>query len=117
MKNPLVQLGKALAQRGVKRSPHWPAARRVHLRFEPWCRSCGGAADLEVHHVLPFHLRPDLELDPANLLTLCERLGHQCHLRRGHLGNWHNSNPNVRLQATAPAPRTPSALRSPSSVL
>lgn len=99
MKNPFVQLGKAIANRGTKRSPHWPATRRHHLAVEGWCRQCGGVINLEVHHVVPFHVRPELELDYGNLITLCERIGHQCHLRAGHLGRWKCSNARIREQA------------------
>jgi hypothetical protein len=37
-------------------------------------------------------LHPDLELDPANLITLCDR----CHLFVGHLGLWASYNPTCR---------------------
>jgi hypothetical protein len=48
-----------------------------------------------VHHRLPFHERPDLELSPDNLMTLCEagKYGINCHLLVGHLGNWRRWNP------------------------
>jgi hypothetical protein len=51
-----------------------------------------------VHHVIPFHLRRDLELDPENLITLCEnkRDGVNCHLLFGHLGCFKSFNPSVR---------------------
>ena len=53
---------------------------------------------LEVHHVRPFHLFPNLELDPANLLTLCET-GGNCHIMIGHLKNWKSYNLDVRKDA------------------
>lgn len=81
------------------RSPHWPAARAAHLRAEPACRACGGTAHLEVHHVRPFHLFPLLELDPANLVTLCESPGHNCHLTFGHCYSWDAWNLYVREDA------------------
>lgn len=105
MKNPLVQLGKFIASIGAPaRSPRWPACRRFHLASEGWCRQCGGSLNLEVHHIVPYHLHPELELVDSNLITLCERIGHQCHLRRGHLGNWKSYNPNIRAEATMPHP-------------
>lgn len=88
----------------VHRSPRWWNVREKHLRSEPWCRFCGGTLKLEVHHVKPFHLFPHLELDPTNLITLCEAKGLNCHLMRGHLGNWHQWNPNIREQAIKPRP-------------
>lgn len=80
------------------RSPKWPALRRKHLRREPFCRSCGQVLDLEVHHVRPVHLFPALELSPANLITLCSAPSRECHLIKGHLGNWWSWNPKVRSQ-------------------
>lgn len=56
---------------------------------------CGSKTILEVHHIRPFHLHPELELDDQNLITLCERNGHDCHFTAGHFHNWRNWNPNV----------------------
>lgn len=85
-----------------ERSPHWPAVRRAHLKAHPTCAACGARAVLgmQVHHEKPFHLDPELELDPKNLITLCERLtGPECHLRIGHGGSFQLYNPHVRLDA------------------
>ncbi len=48
------------------------------------------------HHVKPFHLFPNLELDHENLVTLCEskKYGVNCHLWFGHLGNFKLYNPD-----------------------
>jgi len=55
---------------------------------------CGGTKAVEVHHLIPFSIAPDLELDPHNLITLCERkkYGINCHLLVGHLGNYRRFN-------------------------
>lgn len=82
--------GKPLALR----SPHWNNVRDAFVKKHPQCAACGGATHLQVHHKQPFHLHPDLELDPANLITLCESKT-KCHLKIGHLGSWKNFNPNV----------------------
>ena len=81
----------------VKRSDHWTAVRAAHLKIQPICAVCGGNAKLEVHHKSPFHLHPELELDPNNLITLCEsdKGGLNCHLAIGHLGNFKSFNPDV----------------------
>lgn len=83
---------------GTKRSGHWPTVRKEHLERSPTCEVCGGNKNLEVHHIRPFHLHPDLELDPDNLITLCEsnNNGVNCHLLFGHLGNFKSFNVNVR---------------------
>ena len=46
-----------------------------------------------MHHIQPFNLRPDLELDPTNLMTLC---GDPCHIVHGHLMGWARYNPTAR---------------------
>lgn len=82
------------------RSFHWPAVRRAHLKLEPLCAACGSALQLEVHHIIPFHVRPEMELVDSNLITLCEGV-RRCHFEIGHFGNWSRSNPNVRRDAAA----------------
>lgn len=77
------------------RSSQWPAVRRQHLEQHLICAACGGTDCLEVHHIAPFHLYPALELDPANLLTLCERPSRLCHFTWGHFWNWARYNPSV----------------------
>lgn len=90
-----------------ERSPHWAAYRRAWLADHPICAACGHALHVEVHHKLPVHLAPALELDPTNFITLCESES-QCHLRVGHNGNWLDFNPNVeRSAAIALARHTP----------
>ena len=82
---------------GAARSGKWPALERNWLKVHPHCAACGGTQDVSVHHKKPFHLHPDLELDPGNLITLCER--HNCHLMIGHSGDWHAFNPHVEEDA------------------
>ena len=81
---------------GAPRSGEWPRVRREHLATQPACAACGRAKEVEVHHVVPFRDRPELELDPADLITLC---GDPCHLVHGHLLSWKRSNPDVREDA------------------
>jgi len=84
---------------GHKRSSHWPTVRKHFLEVpgNNKCAACGGTDKIEVHHKEPFHLNPDLELDPNNFISLCESnsYGIVCHLTIGHLGNYKNFNPNV----------------------
>lgn len=80
------------------RSGRWATVRRQHLELEPSCAACGRSKDLEVHHIQPYHERPELELDDGNLVTLC---GDPCHLVFGHLLNFKKSNPQVREDAAA----------------
>ena len=84
------------------RSDKWPEVRKAHLKEEPVCQWCGGSEKLQVHHIAPFHLHPELELDDINLITLCEEgPGRDCHLTHGHLGNFFDFNPAIRAQCEA----------------
>lgn len=53
------------------------------------------------HHIKPFHLFPELELDTENLIPLCEskKYGINCHLFVGHLGNFKRYNEEVVTDA------------------
>ena len=90
--------GAAVAsEHGKARSPEWPAVAHEHLSHEPACVVCGHTGvGLNVHHIRPFHLFPELELDPNNLITLCQVKGRDHHLLIGHLDNWSSYNLNVR---------------------
>lgn len=90
--------GAEVAQKyGRARSPQWPEVAREHLLHQPGCAACGYEGQgLQVHHIRPFHLFPQLELDPTNLITLCEVKGRDHHLLLGHLDDWESYNLNVR---------------------
>ena len=85
------------AQINQKRSSQWSTVRKNFLKNNCTCAVCGGNKKLEVHHKKPFHAHPELELDPKNLITLCESKsnGVTCHLLFGHLGNYRSINPAV----------------------
>lgn len=76
-----------------ERSGKWRALRAEHLRQNPACAACGRTVKVIVHHVIPVSFDPDKELDPANLLTLCET---PCHLVFGHFFSYHCYNKDVR---------------------
>lgn len=79
------------------RSKLWKAKRDWFLSVNKSCAICGSRYKLEVHHIKPFHLFPDLELDDNNLITLCEgyQNGFNCHLYFAHLGNYKHANANL----------------------
>ena len=77
----------------LSRSSHWPIIRKEFLNIHPNCEVCFSTKGLEVHHIKPVHLYPELELDPENLITLCRPK--RCHLLFGHLNNWKSFNPEV----------------------
>jgi hypothetical protein len=68
----------------TKRSPEWPALEKKFLAEHPFCTICGTDKSLQVHHKLPFHLKPELEWDPTTLITLCMSMERACHLKIGH---------------------------------
>lgn len=92
---------KGKAPLTAARSSYWPKVRKEHLSKHPQCAVCGETHKLEVHHIQPFHLHPELELNPDNLITLCESdsNGVCCHLFVGHLGNYKSFNTSVKDDA------------------
>ena len=66
------------------RSPKWRKVRQDILEKYICCRSCNALKNLELHHKIPFNLRPDLELDPENLIVLCKH----CHFTIGHFNDY-----------------------------
>ena len=88
-------LRSAGAYWGAARSPKWSAVRRAFVRANPYCAACGTTRELEVHHIIPFHIDASRELDTANLLTLCQ----DCHLYIGHLKDWTSYNSHARQDA------------------
>lgn len=90
------------AVRGIsikrRRSPRWKFVKHMHLAMEPVCQACGGESLLQVHHVKPYHLQPELELDLSNLITLC--MGPlTCHNDVGHGDDYKAYNPDVKVDA------------------
>jgi len=81
---------------GVPRDPKWDSVRNKWINENKRCVICGRTTKLNVHHIKPYHLYPELELDTTNFMTLCENTGMNCHYVFGHLGDWAAYNPNVR---------------------
>lgn len=86
------------APKGAKRSSQWRKVREKHIKENPRCAICGLKTKLEVHHKIPFHYAPDLELEIDNLVTLCEnkKWGINCHLLC-HRGNYSDFDPNIDI--------------------
>lgn len=82
------------------RSSKWPAVRDAYLKTHPKCAYKGcNRVPLEVHHIKPYHLYPELELEPSNFITLCRDEVANHHLYGGHDGDFRGSNPNIREDA------------------
>ena len=67
----------------ITRSSKWGSVRKAALLANPACSCCGSTERLQVHHCVPYHLRPELELEPKNLIVLCMSKN-ECHLLVGH---------------------------------
>lgn len=84
---------------GGKRSSGWSATQKAFIAINNVCAATGKKGTLldplQVHHVKPFHLNPELELDPNNLITLRRSI----HLWLAHLGSWSSYNLNIREDA------------------
>lgn len=77
------------------RHKDWARLSKLYL-IGKTCLVCGGKFRLVAHHKIPFHERPDLEMDETNWAPLCEaRPSMNCHISLGHYGNWTLSNPDV----------------------
>lgn len=72
------------------RSSKWNSVRKAHLLQYPKCCVSGLKTNLDVHHVKPYYLFPDLELDFDNLRTISRPY----HFLIGHLCNWSRYNEN-----------------------
>jgi hypothetical protein len=74
----------------------WRKTRKAHIQRECCCQMCGLERKLEVHHIKPWHLAPELRYEETNLITLCR----ECHYRFGHYLNWKHFNPEIRQLCT-----------------
>lgn len=74
------------------RSPEWPEVRKQHIKNNPHCAACGRKDSPEVHHIEPVHVNPERELDPSNLITLCDKY---CHFALGHLMDYKSWNKDI----------------------
>lgn len=85
--------------RGIEgsRSSQWRKTEKAFLKEHPICSGCNTTKRLEVHHIKPFYLNPELELELINLMTLCR----QCHHFIGHLNDWKSYNADASRDATA----------------
>lgn len=86
--------------RGKKRSKLWPRFRRDYAKKQPKiCSLCGGKKRVQLHHILPFHKYPELELDENNVIWLCEGKARNCHFNMGHLNSFKSWNVNIKYDA------------------
>ena len=88
---------------GRKRSPKWRALSDRFLKEHPACAATGrikGKGIIVVaHHIIPYHVQPDLELEWENLIPMSEGGTWNAHLWMAHLGEWADWNPRIREDA------------------
>jgi hypothetical protein len=95
---------------GHGRSSHWPAVEKAFRKVHPQCVACivKSVTRIQIHHRFPFNYcialgRPDLELDPRNLITLCEwkSPSPNHHLLLGHLDSFQSADLGIADSAIA----------------
>lgn len=96
LKNLLSKFINQFSNFDANRSKEWSKVRKQHLENYPECQCCGRKDDLDVHHIVPVHVNPSLELNDSNLITLCSKY---CHFSIGHLMDWKSWNEDVVLDA------------------
>lgn len=65
----------------ITRGPRWKTLRMAVLERDGFkCRFCAARGRLEIDHIEPVRLRPDLAYDPANCQALCP----SCHAGKTH---------------------------------
>lgn len=87
--------------RHVTKTARWKVLRHVILERDGWkCRCCGERRRLEIDHIKPVRLAPELSFDPRNLQTLCGK----CHAAKTRVEVGHKEkSPERKAWATAVA--------------
>lgn len=79
------------------RNEEWSRVRNEFIQENgAFCQVCLKTTKLNVHHIIPFHIDPTLELDKSNLIVLCTNDAVNCHYLYGHLLDWKSYNPTCR---------------------
>jgi len=71
-------------------------AKRLYIKDNRQCVLCGCTRNLEVHHIIPVSVCPELACEPLNFMTLCDTGNHGCHCHFGHLGAFIRFNPRLQ---------------------
>jgi len=81
---------------GVPRHPQWRKESGLWLRGKV-CAASGSTRNVRAHHLIPFHVRPDLEMDCDNWLALSDDGwgGINYHILIGHGGDFTDYNPHA----------------------
>lgn len=61
-------------RRNVRLKPNeWYAFRKEIYERDRFCKDCGTARDLTIHHIKPVSKHPELSLEPFNVILLCQK--------------------------------------------
>jgi len=84
-----------LATKHARRLTAYHRAIRNFRKTHKACAWCGRTNRVDVHHIKPVSVAPELAEDENNMIMLCRKP--QCHLVVGHQGSFRNRYvPNVR---------------------
>lgn len=78
-----------------RRAKEWAKLRNQFVLENPVCLVSGLRTNIEVHHAVPFHVNPGLELAWENLRTVSRPY----HFLVGHLCSWSDYNPDFDADA------------------
>jgi len=76
---------------GAQRNPKWRNLRNQFIKVHPKCEVCGKKGKI-VHHILPVHKFPALELEEENLISVCR----ECHFSFCHFFSWWSYNKDIK---------------------
>ena len=65
----------------------WATAKvmKKYRKEHPRCAWCGRNRRVQIHHIVPVSVIPNMADDYDNLITLCAK---RCHITLGHSGNY-----------------------------
>lgn len=73
------------AYQDVYSNPRWKKLRSYKLCINPVCEVCSANGKTtmtqEVHHIVPFSIRPDLAYDIDNLMSVCIECHKELHVK------------------------------------
>src|SRR4051794_39139002 len=66
-------MAQAKPRTDVRNTRKWQELRKRIIARDGQCAVCGSEEQLEVDHIIPYSVSPELGLDPDNLQVLCRQ--------------------------------------------
>jgi hypothetical protein len=82
----------------IRKLPEVIKNMNIYREAHPNCAWCG-ISGIDVHHIKPVHLFPELAADPINYISLNRKP--TCHFEKGHLKDWKKYNPDIVAECEA----------------